>query len=188
MEPPLKEVYFPSVRCYFRFWILPCVFHFFFFLWNWWKMCFTPRTRSSSWWTLFSARNRGTLWLRPSAWRVLLALSPTTASMCRSLSALRAQPLCPTASQPCRYKCCFSIWPQYSERFYSVCSNAVLFFFCLTPSSLSLMSCLNLWPRPTCWWNRHTPWPPRASYSAKHLSHLMSMYQWTGFSFISNLN
>lgn len=38
---------------------------FLFFL-NWRKMCFTPRTRSSSWWTLFSARNRGTPWLRPS--------------------------------------------------------------------------------------------------------------------------
>lgn len=52
----------------------------------------------------------------------------------------------------------------------------VTLFLCLMHSSLSLMSCLNLWPQPTCWWNLPTLWPPRASFSARHRSHLMSTY------------
>ena len=88
-----------------------------FFLWNWWTMFSPNRTRSSSWWTLSSARNPGTLWLRPSVWRVPPLLSPATASMCRSLLVLRARPQCPTASQPCRCRYCYSIQLESSAWF-----------------------------------------------------------------------
>lgn len=138
-------------------------------------MCFPLRIRSSSWWTLFLARNCGIPWLRPSVWQVLPLLSLTTDSMCQSLSMLRAQLQCPTASQPFRYTYMFPLTVLHYSK-WLFCHFKMVLFCCLIHSSLLLMSCLNLWPQPMCWCNQLARWLQRASFSAKHLSHLMSMY------------
>lgn len=104
-------------------------------------------------------------------WRVPPPLFPTIASTCRSLSPPRARPQCPTASPPCRYWCCLYTWLLTTDCWFNV---TLMPFSCLILSSSSPTSCLNLWPRPTSWWNLPSLWPPRVLYSAKHLSLSMS--------------
>lgn len=53
---------------------------------------------------------------------------------------------------------------------------ALSLFICFFHSSLLLMSRLNPWPQPVWWWNQLMPSLQRPPFSAKRLSHSMSMY------------
>lgn len=130
------------------------------------------RIRSSSWSTQFSARSRGTPCLKPSVSPALLLLSPATASTCPSSSALRARPLCLTASQPFRCRQMLMLFLHQSCKY----AGIILPWRSLSGfhSCLLRMSCLNPWLQPACWWNLLTLSLPRALSSAKHLSPWMS--------------